>query len=364
MAIEPTMEYAVRLHHAGRLDAAAALYREVLSRQPGHVGALNGLGMIEFQQQRFDNAVALLERVVAVSGEHAGFLMNLGAVLDRCGRQRRAAECYARAIAAEPRYPDPYYNLGALHLARGEPEAAIEVFDRCIDRIGREFHALAYKAHALLDAGRVDEARYLLDHDRFVRTFEFTAPPGFPDMDAFRTALAAHVRGHPSLRANVLSTVNGRHTGELLSDPAGPMAALAVRIDEAVRWYREGLPADPAHPVVRWAPPRWKLTSWGVVMTDGGHERPHIHPNGWISGVLYLELPTLIDDPDAAHQGWLRFGQPTPELPVNGPHQIRDYRPAFGRIILFPSYFYHGTVPFSSAEPRVCVSFDVEPVYD
>ncbi|HEX7034161.1 MAG TPA: putative 2OG-Fe(II) oxygenase [Pseudomonadales bacterium] len=358
------MEYAVRLHHAGRLDAAGALYREVLTREPGNLGALNGLGMIEFQRQRFDTAIALLERVVALGGEHAGFLMNLGTVLDRSGRKQQALGCYERAITAEPRYPDPYYNLGALHLARGDPGAAIEVFDRCIARIGREFHALAYKAHALLDAGRVDEARYLLDHDRFVRVFELAAPPGFADLDAFRTALAAHVRSHPSLRANVLSTVNGRHTGELLRDPAGPMAPLVARIDEAVRWYRQSLPADPEHPVVRWAPPRWKLTSWGVVMQDGGHERPHIHPNGWISGVLYLALPALIDDPDAAHQGWLRFGEPTAELPVKGPHEIRDYRPSYDRIILFPSYFYHGTVPFRSDEPRVCVSFDVEPLYD
>ena len=363
MNLDQQLDQAVHLHHAGRLDAAAALYRQVLARQPGHVSALNGLGMIEFQHQRFDAAITLLERVVAVSGEHPGFLMNLGTVLDRADRVDQAARCYERAIAAAPRYPDPYYNLGALHLRRGEPQAAIEVFDRCMAAVGREFHALACKAYALIDACRVEDGHYLLDHEQYVRFFEYAPPPGYHDLESFHHALADHVRNHPTLRANVMSTVNGRHTGELLQEPMGPMAAMATRIGQAVTWYRSRLPADSAHPVVEWAPPRWKLTSWGVVMTDGGHERPHIHPNGWISGVLYLELPDLIDDADAGHQGWLRFGQPTPELPVRRPPRIRDYQPGFGRIILFPSYFYHGTVPFRSGEERICISFDVEPVY-
>ena len=346
------IETALRLHHAGHYADAADLYHRVLAVEPRHLGALNGLGMIEFQSGRLDSAIGLLERVVAQAGEHAGFLMNLGAIHDRAGHWQQAADCYARAITSAPRYPDPYYNLGALHLRLGEPETAINVFDRCIAAIGREFHALAYKAHALTDAGRLEEAGRLLDHERYVTIRPFDPPPRYRRLEAFNAALAAHVRRHPTLRANVMSTVRGQHTGELLRPPKGPMVALKPIIDRAVRDYLAALPDDPTHPVVQWAPTRWKLTSWGVVMTDGGHERPHIHPNGWISGVLYLELPDVIEDDDPNHQGWLRFGQPTPELPVHSPPSLTDYRPDYARIILFPSYFYHGTVPFRSDRPR------------
>ncbi len=362
MNVAAQIDHAVRLHHAGRYDAAAELYRRILAVDPRHLGALNGLGMIEFQAGRFTAAIALLERVVAVAGEHGGFLMNLGAVHDRAGNPRQAERCYARAIAAAPQYPDPYYNLGALYLRRGNPEAAIEVFDRCMAAIGREFHALAYKAHALFDASREDEARYLLDYGRYVRVFPFEPPDGYESIAAFDDALAWHVESHPTLRANVMSTVRGRHTGELLKEPKGPMAAMEPRIHEAVAWYLAQLPDDPDHPVVRWAPRRWKLTSWGVVMSDGGHERSHIHPNGWISGVFYLRLPDPVTDPAAGHQGWLRFGQPTPELGVKSEARLSDYQPGYGRMVLFPSYFYHGTVPFQSTTRRICVSFDVEPL--
>ncbi len=361
MDIDRELTSAVRFHHAGQLREAAGLYHQVLSVRPEHPSALSGLGMIAYETKRYEAAVALLERALAVAGEHAGFLMNLGAIHDAAGNRDRAEGCYRRAVSAAPSYPDPYYNLGALHLRCGRAETAVQVFDDCMAAVGRDFHALAYKAHALTDCGRHDESAWLLDHQRYVRIVPFATPEGYEDMATFSEALAAHVRRHPTLRANVMSTVHGKHTGELLSDPKGPMAAMEPRIAQAVREYLGGLPGDAEHPVVRWAPQRWKLTSWGVVMSDGGHERAHIHPNGWISGVFYLQIPHLVRAPARGHQGWLRFGQATPELHVRSRPRLVDYQPDFGRIILFPSYFYHGTVPFRSRQRRICVSFDVEP---
>jgi hypothetical protein len=32
--------------------------------------------------------------------------------------------------------------------------------------------------------------------------------------------------------------------------------------------------------------------------------------------------------------------------------------PLPGKLVLFPSYFWHGTLPFTSAAPRLTVAFD------
>jgi len=138
---------------------------------------------------------------------------------------------------------------------------------------------------------------------------------------------------------------------------------MVARINEAVNWYKAQLPDDPDHPAVRWAPERWKLTAWGVVMHDKGHERAHIHPNGWLSGVFYVQLPSVIEDPSRNPEGWLEFGRPTGDLAVTSTMDLRHYKPELGQMFLFPSYFYHGTVPFRSSERRVCIAFDVEPQY-
>ena len=36
-------------------------------------------------------------------------------------------------------------------------------------------------------------------------------------------------------------------------------------------------------------------------------------------------------------------------------------RPSVGLLVLFPSYFWHGTVPFRSHQPRLSVAFDAVP---
>ena len=81
------------------------------------------------------------------------------------------------------------------------------------------------------------------------------------------------------------------------------------------------------------------------------------------SGVFYVQLPDVVQDPVAEPQGWLEFGRPTADLHVRSEPETQVYRPQYGNIILFPSYFYHGTIPFKSRERRICISFDVEPIY-
>ncbi len=43
------------------------------------------------------------------------------------------------------------------------------------------------------------------------------------------------------------------------------------------------------------------------------------------------------------------------------PWGVRDIRPAPGRLVLFPSFVPHATLPTKSPEPRICVAFDVVP---
>ncbi|MDA0979420.1 MAG: putative 2OG-Fe(II) oxygenase [Proteobacteria bacterium] len=356
------MTLAVQLHANGRLDDAAVIYRQVLRAYPEHPDALSSLAMIESVRGKPGRALQLLRRAIARVDNNAGYFMNLGAVLDQLEERDAAANAYQRAIELEPQYPDPYYNLGDLYLREDQPDQAIEVFDACMNAIGREFHALAYKSFALIDAGRLAEANYLMDIDQYVRAFQFSAPAGYPSLAAFNEALATHIKSHPTLQANVMSTEHGSHTGELLDGSDSPMSAMVAIIHEAISWYVSQLPDDPQHPAVRWVPAQWKLTSWGVVMNDRGHERPHIHPRGWLSGVFYLTLPEIVVNGSEQHEGWLEFGRASPDLHVSAPPHPRHFQPACGQMFLFPSYFYHGTVPFRSEQERICVAFDVEPV--
>jgi hypothetical protein len=39
----------------------------------------------------------------------------------------------------------------------------------------------------------------------------------------------------------------------------------------------------------------------------------------------------------------------------------RHVQPTPGTLVLFPSYFWHGTIPFNTTDERITVAFDVVP---
>jgi hypothetical protein len=61
-----------------------------------------------------------------------------------------------------------------------------------------------------------------------------------------------------------------------------------------------------------------------------------------------------------SREGVLTFGEPsiatTPAL-----HAEHVVRPEVGMLVLFPSYFWHGTVPISGNQTRLTVAFDAVP---
>jgi tetratricopeptide (TPR) repeat protein len=95
--------------------------------------------------------------------------------------------------------------------------------------------------------------------------------------------------------------------------------------------------------------------SWSVRLVDGGFHENHVHPRGWISSALYLNLP----DQMGGERGWLALGEPPANLGLDVA-PTRMIEPKVGQLALFPSWMWHGTRPFPKGE-RLTVAFDVAP---
>ena len=129
-------------------------------------------------------------------------------------------------------------------------------------------------------------------------------------------------------------------------------------IEAAARDYVDALPPpEPGHPLL--GTPRGEVMfagSWSVRLSAQGYHAAHSHPAGWISSALYVSLP----EPamlGMAPAGWLRFGTPPPELGLDlAPFSAIE--PGVGRLVLFPSTLWHGTIPFDDGE-RLSIAFDV-----
>jgi hypothetical protein len=74
-----------------------------------------------------------------------------------------------------------------------------------------------------------------------------------------------------------------------------------------------------------------------------------------LSSAYYVDVPAETRD-EGLKSGWLKLGEP--RYPVPGMLPERFIQPQPGRLVLFPSYLWHGTNAIHGEQPRVCVAFD------
>ena len=217
------------------------------------------------------------------------------------------------------------------------------------------------KAVALWELGEHAAARELLGFDDLIQRVRCSPPAGFADMTAFNEALAAHIRGHPTLQEapESYSMERGKSTGELFPGRGPAITAFQKMIERAVDDYREVLPQGSDHPFVAGLPRQTRTTAWGVILDAGAYQVPHIHPSAWLSGVYYVHLPRAVDEDDAAHAGWIEFGRPYWDFQIRAEPETRLIKPEEGLMLLFPSYTFHRTLPFKGDEERISIAFDV-----
>src|SRR5262249_10359902 len=120
------------------------------------------------------------------------------------------------------------------------------------------------------------------------------------------------------------------------------------------------LPEDAAHPFLsRRAGGFGYAGSWSSRLRNNGFHVNHLHPMGWISSCYYVAVPHAVKD-ETAQQGWIKFGEPSLEIALKTP--VRPaIEPVAGRLVLFPSYMWHGTIPFHDTAARTTIAFDVVP---
>ena len=70
-------------------------------------------------------------------------------------------------------------------------------------------------------------------------------------------------------------------------------------------------------------------------------------------------MPGIIDAAEADKSGWIEFGEPPEDFVCDRRPEVEIFKPEEGQMFLFPSYFYHRTIPFDSDEERVSIAFDV-----
>ncbi|MDP1535190.1 MAG: tetratricopeptide repeat protein [Rubrivivax sp.] len=152
------LKAAMQAHGQGQLDAAQALYQQVLQLQPAQADALHLLGVLQAQRGDHARAAELIHQAIAANPGEAMFHNNLGNVCVETGRFDEAQASYLRALELDGARLDALNNLGVLWSRSGRPDEAEQALLRVVELAPDFQDARQNLANLYLRAGRVGEA--------------------------------------------------------------------------------------------------------------------------------------------------------------------------------------------------------------
>jgi predicted Zn-dependent protease len=388
--------YARSLIVQGALDRAEAVLRDCVDLEPRLIEAQNNLAqLIWMRTGDLAQATAPLDRALQAFGNEDALWAAKAAILQGGGDAQAAYACLASRLR-HPQSPPMLLVRAGLAALEFDSASALALAERALYALPQNSAARTLLVAAQLGVGDargalaqcetllasapddqylislqtvawrlLGDPRYeiLCDYKNLIFPIQLEAPPPWTDLAAFIADLRVSLNrlhdpdGHPLL---FQSLRHGTETTQDLSrNPDAAIQALFKSFAAPIREYLRHV-GQGTDPLRRRNEGTWKFNgSWSVRLRTAGHHRSHVHPRGWISSACYVELPDCMKSA-RTDEGALTFGQPsiltTPTLTTE--HAVR---PGVGMLVLFPSYFWHGTVPFKSEQSRLTVAFDAVP---
>lgn len=202
----------------------------------------------------------------------------------------------------------------------------------------------------------------LYNYKDFVKPYFISTPQGWTSLEHYLNDLRQCLNDLHLLKAHPIDqSLRGgtqTHFGLLNSD-AAPIKAYFAAIDPCIKAHMKHL-GQGDDPIRSRNTNAYKIQgAWSVWLRSNGYHVDHVHPEGWLSSAFYIDVPKSSLDEDKK-EGWIRFGQPP--YRTNPPLLAEKFiRPQPGMLAIFPSYMWHGTVPFTSEERRMTIAIDIVP---
>ena len=371
------------LNELDRFDEAEACYTQAITLKPDFAEAHYNIGTTLKELCRVEEAEASLRQAIALKPDYADAYDHLGSILQVKEKFEDAEVCYIKCMSLEPNKTNPLtLSRGSILFRQGLFEQALNIFDK-YDDVRSKVNAL----ESLYALGRVDDiyerieargnvddgnirvaaiAAFLSKREKKDTAHKFCNNP----VDFIHLAnLSSHIKDSKKFITSVIdelrpiktkwelnTTQNGFQANiDVFKNPLKKMSVLKSIIMDELDTYYSKFKNETCTYIKQW-PSKKNITGWHVILKQQGHQTAHIHPSGWLSGVIYLmTVPSL-----GKNEGAIEFSLDSPFYhDVNSSKKI--YQPKLGDIVFFPSSLHHRTLPFSTDMDRICISFDLIP---
>jgi tetratricopeptide (TPR) repeat protein len=372
------------LRELGNLDESEVSCRRAIALEPDYAKAHDNLGATLRELGRLDEAVASCRRAIELEPNYAGTYSNLGVTLRELGRSDEAAASYRHAIALNPDYVEAIYNLGQVLFEEEHYKEAAEQFTLVDSDLSKDYllkclylqdqqsdfydqldHMVNQgKNNAMIGSlTSCSNIRYGSDrHNPFCNEpLKYVLQTDLLEQCDFKTIFiegAVGILGDEKVphRRQDLLTEGFQTAGNVFTQLGPDTDVIQNVIRSELEKYRVGFKDSEEGLITSW-PTDYSLNGWLVCMKSGGALNPHIHERGWLSGGIYINVPSKLN----TDSGNLVVGLDDEKDRSGGDDNSQSIDVVTGSLCLFPSSLHHYTIPFKSKEDRIVLAFDVVP---
>ena len=391
---ETHLVYARALAGILDLDGAENAYRKVIAKAPDHAIAHRELAqLIWMRTGDAEKAEAPLLDAIAQQRENLSLKIMRAEIRGQTGDAQTQYElltelvhsagrhpqiCYfaARAALASNNFPSALEyaqvasegapdqdDVGAVYitalLANGDAPAALRLIEKLRARQPANQYFIALQATAWRLC-RDERYQPIFNYDELVWAAPLERPRGWSTLEGYledlgRALTESHCYcEHPFF----LSVRHGSQIASITKSDNPAMRAYREAVRGPLEAYLERLGPGDDPLRARFTGGVGLLDAWSVLLPPNGFHVNHVHPEGWVSSACHIH--PAAEDPENPKAGWLKFGEPgcatTPSLTAEW-----HIKPEAGQMVMFPSYMWHGTEPFTKGRARLTVAADFAP---
>lgn len=348
---------------SGNNDRFLCSFEQALRQQPDSITLAYAYVSHLFRARHTEQANRVLKQYLSRFGEMHSLVHLRGVMAIEEGELAQGEGFLRKALQQAPLYPRYLIDLAAVYLRQGEYSKADVLLVRARENEPLNQEIYAYQGLSWRLSGQTEKAATFSDYDRYLKIGFLPTPEGYESLEQFWPLLEERVRElHKTQHQPLDQSVRGgtQTVGSLLHRDDPIIQSYRASLEQYLRDYLEQLPRDSNHPIAGRVAEQYHFSgSWSVKLFQNGFHSNHVHPEGWLSACTYLTVPQDVNQSDPHKKGWIKFGESALGLPTDTIHEAVCPKP--GMCVIFPSCFWHGTIPFNSNEERITLPCDIMP---
>ena len=372
------------LKEIGNLEDAEINLKRCIELKPNFIEAYINLANTQSENNNFKDAERSLKRCIELKQNFIPAHYNLGNLLKKLGRLDEAMTSYNYLLKLKPSYKPALLGRGQIFFIKKKFDQALNDFDNCNTSESR-----ARALITLYNSGNIDEIYQRINNnakldEKNLRVAAFSSFISHKENKETKnnfcknpleflyfSNLSSHLKNSDKFIDDLIdqikhinaswepsnkTTIKGfQSTKNLFVDPKGEIKDLQKIIIDELQKYNLKFKDKSCLFINEW-PLKKNLFGWHVILQQQGYQDPHIHPAGWLSGVIYLKVVPSLEK----NEGAIEFSLNAQNYSdVKSPKFI--HQPKKGDIVFFPSSLHHRTIPFTTNTDRIIISFDLLP---